>query len=453
MNPLSLAQVADMSGAALLSGNPATEVLRVCKDTREIIPGDLYVALRGENFDGNSFIAEAASKGAVAALCDADAPSGLPSGFGILSTPDALSGLTMLASAWRSRLTLRSVVVTGSSGKTSVKDMAASVLGSRLRVTKTKGNLNNQIGLPLSILEAMTSDEAAVWEIGMNHRGEIAPLAGLARPEIGIITGIGSAHIEFLGSREEIAREKGDLLERISSSGFGILPANDDFKADLKARTSARIIEVGFGQGDLRAVDIKQDLEGSSFVIEGEFGRSEARLPVPGRHMVGNALLAVASGVLCGISLEECALALEKTSLTGGRLARHSIRGATILDDTYNANPDSMVAALETLGAIPVPGRKIAVLGKMGELGTHADAGYRRVGEKAVGIVDTLICVGEEASAIADAAEQAGHSGTQRASDNGTAAGILSLLLAPGDLVLLKASRSGRMEQILQHLT
>ena len=210
---------------------------------------------------------------------------------------------------------------------------------------------------------------------------------------------------------------------------------------------------MGFGQGDLRAVDIKQDLEGSSFVIEGEFGRSEARLPVPGRHMVGNALLAVASGVLCGISLEECALALEKTSLTGGRLARHSIRGATILDDTYNANPDSMVAALETLGAIPVPGRKIAVLGKMGELGTHADAGYRRVGEKAVGIVDTLICVGEEASAIADAAERAGHSGTQRASDNGTAAGILSLLLAPGDLVLLKASRSGRMEQILQHLT
>jgi UDP-N-acetylmuramoyl-tripeptide--D-alanyl-D-alanine ligase len=453
MNPLSLSQVAEMSGAMLLAGDHSAQALRLCKDTREIREGDLYVALRGENFDGNNFIAEAASKGAVAALCDAEAPTGLPSNFGILSTPDALAGLTLLASAWRSRLTLRPVVVTGSSGKTSVKDMTATVLASKLRVTATKGNFNNQIGLPLSILEANTSDEAAVWEIGMNHRGEIAPLAGLARPEIGIITGIGSAHIEFLGSRAEIAREKGDLLERLPSSGFGIIPAFDDFEAELKGRTSARIIEVGFGQGDLRAVDLKPDLEGSSFVIEGEFGRAEARLPVPGRHMVGNAMLAVAAGALCGISLEECVGALGKISITDGRLARHSMRGATILDDTYNANPDSMVAALETLDSVTVKGRKIAVLGKMGELGEHAAAGYQRVGEKAAGIVDTLICVGEEASAIADAAVKAGHSGTQLASSNAMAAGILSRLLAPGDLVLLKASRSGRMEQILQHLT
>jgi UDP-N-acetylmuramoyl-tripeptide--D-alanyl-D-alanine ligase len=453
MNPLPLAQLAQMSGATLLAGDPSARALRLCKDTREIREGDLYVALRGENFDGNNFIAEAASKGAVAALCDAEAPTGLPSDFGILSTPDALAGLTLLASAWRSRLNLRPVVVTGSSGKTSVKDMTATVLASKLRVTATKGNLNNQIGLPLSILEASTSDEAAVWEIGMNHRGEIAPLAGLARPEIGIITGIGSAHIEFLGSRAEIAREKGDLLERLPSSGFGIIPAFDDFEAELKGRTSARIIEVGFGQGDLRAVDLKPDLEGSSFVIEGEFGIAEARLPVPGRHMVGNALLAVAAGALCGISLVECVRALAKTSITGGRLARHTMRGATILDDTYNANPDSMVAALETLDSVMVKGRKIAVLGKMGELGDHAAAGYQRVGEKAAGIVDTLICVGEEASAIADAAVKAGHSGTQLASSNAMAAGILSRLLAPGDLVLLKASRSGRMEQILQHLT
>lgn len=453
MNPLLLSQLSEMSGATLLAGDTSARALRVCKDTREIRQGDLYVALRGENFDGNNFIAEAASKGAVAALCDAEAPAGLPSGFGILSTPDALAALTLLASAWRSRLTLRPVVITGSSGKTSVKDMTATLLGSKLRVTATKGNLNNQIGLPLSILEAGTSDEAAVWEIGMNHRGEIAPLAGLARPEIGIITGIGTAHIEFLGSREEIAREKGDLLERLPSSGFGIIPAFDDFAADLKGRTAARVIEIGFGQGDLRATDLKPDLEGSSFVIEGEFGRAEARLPVPGRHMVANALLAVAAGALCGMPLEECAAALGKISITGGRLARRSLRGATIFDDTYNANPESMVAALETIGSVNVTGRKIAVLGKMGELGAHAAAGYQRVGEKAAGIVDTLICVGEEASAIADAAVKAGHSGTQCVSTNEMAAGILSRLLAPGDLVLLKASRSGRMEQILQHLT
>ena len=182
MNPLPLAQLAEMSGATLLAGDPSAQALRLCKDTREIREGDLYVALRGENFDGNNFIAEAASKGAVAAFCDAEAPTGLPSDFGILSTPDALAGLTLLASAWRSRLTLRPVVVTGSSGKTSVKDMTATVLASKLRVTATKGNFNNQIGLPLSILEANTSDEAAVWEIGMNHRGEIAHHRHRKRP-------------------------------------------------------------------------------------------------------------------------------------------------------------------------------------------------------------------------------------------------------------------------------
>ena len=442
-----------MSGAALLAGDPSAQMRRVCKDTREISHGDLYVALRGGSFNGNSFLAEAASKGAVGALCDDEPPTGLPSSFGILSAPDALAGMTLLASAWRSQLTLRSVVVTGSSGKTSVKDMTAAVLRTKLRVTATKGNLNNHIGLPLSILDADLEDQAAVWEIGMNHRGEIAPFAGLARPEIGIITGIGTAHIEFLGSRGEIAREKGDLLEKISSSGFGIIPVHDPFAEELRGRTSARVLTVGIGQGDLRASGLTTGLEGSRFVIEGEFGRAEVRLPIPGHHMVCNALLAVAAGSLCGIPLEECAAALEKTELTGGRLTRISLRGATIFDDTYNANPDSMVAALETIASIATGGRKIAILGKMGELGPHAAAGYRLVGHKAAETIGTLICVGEEASAIAAAASASGHTDTRIVSDNAVASEMLSQLLQPGDLILLKASRSARMEQILQRLT
>ena len=452
MNPLSLSQLAAMSGSTLVAGDPAAQALRICKDTREIRQGDLYIALRGENFDGNNFIAEAASKGAVAALCDAEPPSGLPGSFGVLSTPDALSGLTLLASAWRSLLRLKSVVVTGSSGKTSVKDMTAAVLQSKFRVTATTGNLNNQIGLPLSILKADQEDDVAVWEIGMNHRGEIAPLAGLARPEIAIITGIGTAHIEFLGSREEIAKEKGDLFERLPESGFGIFPAEDDFVSELKGRTSASVVTVGIGRGDLRAVELKPDLEGSSFVIEGEFGRAEARLQIPGRHMVGNALLAVAAGVLSGISLEECVAGLKQTELTGGRLTRLVRKGATILDDTYNANPDSMVAALETLASVRVKGKKTAVLGRMGELGSHATAGYERVGRKAAEAVDTLICVGEETFSMAGAAIAAGHVDTRTVADNAAAAGILSKSMNPGDLILLKGSRSARMEQILQHL-
>jgi UDP-N-acetylmuramoyl-tripeptide--D-alanyl-D-alanine ligase len=452
MNPLTLSSIAEMSGATLMSGDPSALALRICKDTREIRPGDLYVALRGGNFDGNAFLAEAASRGAVGALCDDEPPTGLPSSFGILTTPDALAGMTLLAAAWRSQLTLQSVVVTGSSGKTSVKDMTAAVLRAMLRVTATKGNLNNHIGLPLSILDADLEDQAAVWEIGMNHRGEISTLAGLARPDIGIITGIGTAHIEYLGSRQEIAREKGDLLEKVTASGFGIIPAHDDFAEELRGRTAGRVLVVGIGEGDLRAVDLNLGMAGSRFVIEGEFGRADAILPVPGRHMICNALLAVAAGLLCGIPLELCADALEKTELTGGRLTRVSRKGATILDDTYNANPESMVAALETLSVAPVSGRKIAVLGRMGELGPHAAAGYESVGRKAAGTVQTLICVGEEASAMADAAMTAGHSDARTVADNAAASEMLSRMLQPGDLVLLKASRSARLEQILQQI-
>ena len=451
MDPLTLSEIAGMTGALHAAGDPLGVVSRVCKDTREILPGDLYVALRGERFDGNAFLAEAAARGAVAALCDAEPPVGLPSHFGILSTSDSLAGLTMMAHAWRKRLKLRSVVITGSSGKTSTKDFAAAVLGSRLRVTATRGNLNNHIGLPLSILSASSSDEAAVWEIGMNHRGEIAPLAGLARPDIGIITGIGSAHIEHLGSREEIAREKGDLLERIPPGGHAIIPSADDFITELRSRTSAHVIEVGIGRGDLRAVNLRSEVAGTRFELEGEFGNAEAYLPVLGRHMVANSLLAIASGILCGIPLGECAAALGSATLTGGRLSILERNGATILDDTYNANPESMIAALETLATSK--GRRIAVLGRMGELGVHAAEAYRRVGARAATSTDMLVCVGEEAAAIGETATNAGLGDVRLVPDTKSTADLLSELLSPGDTVLLKASRSARLEEILQYLT
>lgn len=452
MDPLTLSELAEMSGAQLSAGTPGALVTRVCKDTRDLKPGDLYVALRGDRFDGNAFVAEAAAKGAVGALCDAEPPVGLPPGFGILSTVDTLAALTLMAKSWREKLSLRSVVITGSSGKTSTKDFTAAVLGSRLRVTATRGNLNNHIGLPLSILSATASDEAAVWEIGMNHRGEIAPLAGLARPEMGIITGIGSAHIEHLGSREEIAREKGDLLERIPSTGAAILPAGDEFLAELRARTSAQVIEVGIGRGDLRAVNIRSEEGISHFQIEGEFGTTEATLAIPGHHMVGNALLAVAAGILCGISLEESVAALRGATLAGGRLSVLKKNGVTILDDTYNANPESMSAALETLASTGVGKRRIAVLGRMGELGIHAADAYTRIGVKASASSDVLVCVGEEASAIGGSATSAGHADVRFVADTKSAADLLSGILHPGDIVLLKASRSARLEEILQHL-
>jgi len=451
MNPLSLQTIAEMSQASLLAGNPDALAFRVCKDTRTILPGDLYVAIRGERFDGNHYLQEAAAKGAVGAICDTEAPTGLPASFGVLSTSDSLSSLTLFASAWRGRLGLRSVVITGSNGKTSTKDFAKAAMSSRFKTTATQGNLNNHIGLPLSILAANADDEVSVWEIGMNHRGEISMLAAIARPDIAIITGIGTAHVEYLGSCEEIGREKGDLLERLPSTGCAILPAHTDFLTELRARTSASILEVGFGQGNLRATQIRPELTGSHFVIEGDFGTAEAFLPVPGKHMVGNALLALAAGVTSGISLTDAAAALAGVELTGGRLSLLERRGITLLDDTYNASPDSMVAALETLAALPGAGRRIAVLGKMGELGRYAAAGYERVGKSAALLLSTLICVGPEAGVMAEIAKREGLADVRIVADALAAATALSSLAQPGVLVLVKASRSAHMEEVLNH--
>ena len=207
MDDLTLPEIADMCGGVLSGNATACTVRRISKDTRTLVPGDLYLALRGENHDGNLHAKEAVSKGAVAAILD-KARQDLPSDFPVITVDDSLAALHRLAATWRDRLALKVVCITGSSGKTSTKEFAAAVLGTRFRVVKTQGNLNNHIGLPLSILSASMSDDVAVWEIGMNHPGEIAPLAALARPDLAMVTNIGVAHIEYMGSREAIAREK-----------------------------------------------------------------------------------------------------------------------------------------------------------------------------------------------------------------------------------------------------
>ena len=307
-----------------------------------------------------------------------------------------LAALHRLAAAWRDRLALKVACVTGSSGKTSTKEFTAAVLSVRYRVVKTEGNLNNHIGLPLSILSASITDDAAVWEIGMNHPGEIAPLARLARPDLAIITNIGVAHIEYMGSREAIAAEKGALAEAVGSSGSVILSAEDDFASQIANRTAARVVPTGLSSGAVTASNIEMSAEGCRFTVHAGTETVAARVSAPGEHMVRNALLAVAAGLEFGLQLEECAEGLAAARLTGGRLTRRILRGVTVLDDTYNANPDSMDAALDTLGALPVAGRRIAVLGRMGELGEHAAAGYQRIGRNAARISDALIAVGPE---------------------------------------------------------
>jgi len=450
MNALSLQEVGEMCGGSVL-GDARPLIRTISKDTRTLQAGDLYLALRGPQHDGNAHAAKAIEGGAAAVLIDDPSVlDRLPKGFSAIVVPDALVALQRLAASWRDRLELKVVGITGSSGKTSTKEFAAAVLSARYQVVKTAGNLNNHIGVPLSILQASTSDDAAVWEIGMNHPGEIAPLAALVRPDFAIITNIGVAHLEHMGSREAIADEKSALVEAVSAEGVVVLPAEDEFVDRLAARTRAQVIRVGFSQGAVTASEIHMTADGCRFLLHADGETLAARLAVPGRHMVANALLAVAVGLELGVSLEECGEALATVRLTGGRLARRQIRGITVWDDTYNANPDSMEAALQTLGALPAGGRRIAVLGAMGELGSHAGEGYRRVGRAAAQSAHILIAVGAETGALHESAREAGLDEAHLVGDVEEAADLLRSLAREGDVVLVKGSRGAAMERVIK---
>lgn len=453
MDKTSLNEIAKMAGAKLLQGSPDLLISTISKDSRTIQPGDLYVALHGDNFDGNAYASDALAHGAAAVLLDsAEAARSIPATHTVLIVEDGLTALTKLAAAWRSKLNLKVVGITGSSGKTSTKDFTAAVLGSRLKVVKTAGNLNNHIGVPLSILTATSEDQVAVWEVGMNHPGEIAPLAALIKPDCVIITNIGVAHIEHMKTRDAIALEKGMLAESVNPSGAVILVTEDDKTESIAKRSPSKVIRVGLTKGDLVAESLASTEKGTTFTITHQGTKYEASIPVSGAHMVQNALLAIAAGLELGIPLPSAIKGLSRAKPTGGRLEQKTLRGVLYLDDTYNANPDSMEAALHTLRQISSQGRRIAVLGKMGELGDYAAEGYQRTGVAAGRHADILITVGKEASAIAESARKSGLSRIHEVEETAAAARMLEQLARPGDIVLVKGSRSARMETLFQHI-
>src|SRR2546421_6875767 len=386
MEALTLRQIAEFAGGTIENGNRDATISRVSTDSRTLKAGDLFVPLRGENFDGHKFIQQAAERGAVGAMVEESWKGKVPRDFALIRVADTLAGYQTLAANYRASLPLKVIAITGSNGKTSTKDFVAATLGKKFRVTKTEGNFNNHVGLPQTMLAARRDDEIAVWEIGMNHPGEIAALAKLAAPDIAIITNIGIAHIEFMGSREAIAAEKGALAEAVAPNGTLILNADDAFSEEIAKRTAAKLILAGIENGSVRATDISQHSTGSEFTILEGAHRCRAQLPVPGIHMVQNAMLAIAAGRAFGLSLEECAVGLASTPLTKARLQIREIDGIQFIDDSYNANPDSMKAALRTLVELDADGRRIAALGEMGELGAESERGHREVGEAAAAL-------------------------------------------------------------------
>jgi UDP-N-acetylmuramoyl-tripeptide--D-alanyl-D-alanine ligase len=451
MESLSLAQIAKLADGSISADDTSVIVSRISTDSRTLQAGDVFVPLRGENFDGHKFVEQAAERGAAGAMVEENWNGKVPRRFALIRVADTLIGYQTLAANYRASLPIQVIAITGSNGKTSTKDFVAATLAKKFRVTKTEGNFNNHVGLPQTMLTANRDDEIAVWEIGMNHPGEIAALAKLAAPDVGIITNIGIAHIEFMGSREAIAAEKGALAEAIGPNGTVILNADDAFSSQIAKRTRARIILAGIENGSVRATDISQYSTGSEFTILEGAHRCRAQLPVPGIHMVQNAMLAVGAGRVFGLSIEECAVGLASTPLTKARLQIREIDGIQFIDDSYNANPDSMKAALRTLVELDADGRRIAVLGEMGELGVESERGHREVGEVAATLrIDELIAVGQAGALIAEAAKKGGLKNSVAVQSPPEAAELLGKSAVPGDLILIKGSRAARMERVLE---
>jgi UDP-N-acetylmuramoyl-tripeptide--D-alanyl-D-alanine ligase len=448
MDSKSLSSISQLVGGEL-HGAGAIAVTAISTDSRSVQPGEFFVALRGENFDGHSFVPQAARAGAVGALVEHFQAGGFPQ----IVVPDTLEALQRLAAAVRAELPTRFVGITGSNGKTSTKEMVAAMLGETFRVVKTDGNLNNHIGVPLSLLRANREHDFAVLELGMNHPGEIGALAALVRPEIGLITNIGVAHIEFLGSRESIAAEKSALVEEVPPGGTVILNANDDFTSWIAGRTRARVLRAGLGQGDLQAVELVHGAASERFTLRGPDFETRVALPIVGQHMVENAVMAAALGYAVGMSPRQIAAGLGRTTIPGSRLKLQSLGQLTLINDSYNANPDSMIAALRTACNLPVAGRRIAVLGRMGELGEESVTEHERVGLAAAELgFHFLITVGDEARTIATAARRKGLKNAMPTADHAAAVSTLSEVLQAGDVVLVKGSFSARMDRVIAGL-
>lgn len=446
----SLKEIKEWLGIPARLGDEGLKVAAVSTDTRTIGPGSLFVALKGETFDGDDYVESALEKGAIAAITHKSGGNDPR----LIQVPDTLLAYASLAKGYRRAKGFTVVGITGSSGKTTTKDMVASVLATAFRVVKTEKNNNNQVGLPLSILSAPEDTQILVLEMGMRALGEIAYLAETALPDIGIITNIGVAHMGELGSQENIFRAKGELLEALPETGTGIVSGEDGFAERLRERTKARIISCGFG-GDagVRGEILEEHSGTTRFRLHREGEAYEIHLPYIGRHLILDSLMALEGGALLGVPVLQGAEALAQRKTEPGRL--HIVQGNrfTIIDDTYNANPQSMKASLDVLCTFP--GRKAAILGDMRELGSQEVDYHREIGRYAFEAgVDAIAGIGKLGAEIAQGFLAAGGSRENVFLDpEGKLAGRdLYGILKDGDSILVKASRAMGLERIVRDL-
>ncbi len=449
---ISIQDILAATGGTLISeGGESSFELSVSTDTRQIQSGDVFVALKGEKFDAHQFLAQAVEKGAGTLLVQEEVKL---EGVNVVLVEDTLVGLQDLARYWRTQLTDRAVGITGSNGKTSTKDLTLAVLSERYETKATLGNYNNHIGLPLTVLRNTRDDEATIYEMGMNHPGEIAPLCDIGQPMVGVITSIGTAHIEHMGSQEGIAREKAALAQALPEDGTLIIPEDITLKEVVMEMNNGGLMEVGIESDSavINAQGVRAEGIGTAFTLITPRGSADVLLPLKGRHMVMNALLAAGTGHLYGLTAEEIARGLSGVELTSGRLRQFSHGDITILDDTYNANPDSMKAAALTLKEALEDGQTgYLVLGKMAELGEHTDSGHLEVGAYGASLGLQVISVGAEAKLISEGAKRAGQDALHFPTKE-DARDWMQSNLETGSVVLFKGSRSAAMETLMQEL-
>ncbi len=452
MGAMRASDVCEDLKALLVSARDAhnPEFSRSVIDSREAGPRDLFFAIHGERHDGHAFIGDAVRAGAAGVIVDR--PVQIADGPAVFHVVDTLSALQRLAARWRSRHALKVIGITGSVGKTTTKEVVAAVLSRRHTTLKTEANLNTEIGVPLTLLKLAPEHQRAVLELGMYVPGDIRLLARIAGPEVGIVTNVSAVHMERSGSIGRITAGKAELVEALPATGLAVLNGDDPRTVGMARRTRARSVLFGLSdQCDVRATGIEsRGLDGFSFTLACPGGEEKVNCPLPGKHHVYAALAAAAVALDDGMPLAEITAALGELSMDMRLTRRAGPRGSTIIDDSYNASPASMIAALDLLSECP--GRKIAVLGHMRELGGAERAGHELVGRHCPGRCDLLVVVGDGAAPLADAAVAAGHAAVQRFDTPAAAAPFLRSELDSEDTCLIKASRAVGLEILVQEL-
>ncbi len=462
MPALTFRQIADMTGGTVIQGGDI-QTSSVVIDSREVKPDSVFFAIKGERLDGHQFVPQALgiARGAVVT----QVPENVPAGKGIVLVDDTTSALQRLAKSIRERYDFLLIAITGSAGKTTTKEMIAALAGTERRTFKSWGNFNNLIGCPLSIDNTPDDAEIVVSEMGMNHKGEIALLAGLTHPDVGVYTNIGPVHIEFFGTIEKIAEAKRELLENVKPGGTIVLNADNQYVMDISRGFTGRKVTYGIDHdADFRARDIhERGLLGSTFSVEerqsclsgsGQTGLSDLHLSLPGRHNLENLLAAIATARAIGVSWEGIARGVCELKPAYHRGVIIPWRGATIYDDSYNSNPYALKRALELMQQADAEGRRIAVIGDMLELGEREQQYHREAGAAIPQSIDVVIGVGPRSKSLLDGARSAGFNGGRihHFDDAASAGAFLKDFIRRGDLVLIKASRGIGLDRIVTML-